>query len=860
MPSCCHQNSHIFDLLSLQDSINIQESHGKSECCMKSQFALLNSSLIINDASFCQNSFSSTFILRLTSNLRLHSCRARSNNDHISSQVSSWGGSVELFNFSIASHTHVIQHPLTMNCEESSLFMLQCKDCTFNSLTNVHVSSFLATGHVTLFVADGCSFSNISHSPSLPHRFTSHATPSIWNSCLIQNSKLYSCPNAQYGVVVTPTQNLMTMMNTSFSHSSDTHSPTNGSINSYSSGDVIAYSVHFSNISDSNRMGLALNIGGNATLNASCCLFEMINASNDASNVYGAAVSHKGAGVHYSHKCNYTNCSSGFAVGGLDAETSTQKMITSCFFDKCDAQYYSAFFFGNENGAQLIKMNTIKNCAATHHTAGIGICFSTHRTCISECHTVSCNSFSALGAMSFVWLRESIPGITAMIHFCFFEKNTIGNTSYGCDVSTDSSYYNSKVINESFVHSYSLSDCPIRVTINSIDHSDWLGRPQSTIPVVFVSSVFGNDSRSECGFGGLPCKTIEKGISKRVRSQPLVISEGSYIHGSIPVDEMNVSLRGCEFEESTLTSNAVWDGKALFSVSSGILSVSYFTVVHTSSNSNPQSSVLMMSGSGRVTIHFSTIKGEASPATTFSTPLMIVNGGLAELASVCFTTFSNEKQLISFSSPNYLKMSDVTFNTITRQSGNGAIFEAQLLDGNEFCLSNVSFADCLCLRGNGGGMQIHMERGSSFSIGNASDIGATAKMNNCQAIGSSVSPSCGGGLLIKLDKDADNFLLKQLAFEGCMADQGNNLFVDAWQLDKLINTTTLEFGPGRNDLDGYAGYERSTAGETLSIPLVVYLWDNMSVFAHVGGEKSADFSRCGYSEVPCSSIMSAASL
>ncbi|KAH7826777.1 uncharacterized protein MONOS_4161 [Monocercomonoides exilis] len=860
MPSYYHHNSHIFDLLSLQDSINIQESHGKSECSMKSQFTLFNSSLIINDASFCQNSFSSTFKLKLASNLCLHSCRVLSNNDCIASQVSSWGGYVELFNFSIASHTHVIQHPLTMNCEESSLFMLQCKDCTFNSLTNIHVSSFLATGHVTFFVADGCSFLNISHSPSLPHRFTSHATPSIWNSCLIQNSKFYSCPNAQFGVVVTPTQNLMMIMNTSFSHSSDTHSPTNGSINSYSSGDVVAYSVHFSNLKDSNRIGLAFLINGNATLNASFCLFEMINASKNANTVYGAAVNHEGDGVHYSNKCNYTNCSSGYAAGGLSARSSSLEVVTSCSFDKCVAQFYSGLFFYSDIGDHLFEMNTFMKCVATYHTAGIGICFSSKNLRISECLIILCNSSTVHGAVSFVWERESISGIIAKLDFCFFEKNTIGNTSYGCDVSTDSSYYNSKVTKESFVHSYSLSACPIRVMIDTVDHSDWLGRPPSTIPVVFVSSVFGNDSRSECGFGGLPCKTIEKGISKRVRSQPLVISEGSYIHGTIPVDEMNVSLRGCEFEESTLTSNAVGDGKALFSVSSGILSVSYFTVVHTSSNSNPQSSVLMMSGSGRVTIQFSTIKGEASPATTFSTPLMIVNGGLAELASVCFTAFSNEKQLISFSSPNYLKMSDVTFNTITRQSGNGAIFEAQLLDGNEFCLSNVSFADCLCLRGNGGGMQIHMERGSSFSIGNASDKGATAKMNNCKAIGSLVSPGCGGGLLIKLDKDADNFLLKQLAFEGCIADRGYNLFVDAWQLDKLINATTLEFGPGRNDLDGYAGYERSTAGETLSIPLVVYLWDNMSVFAHVGGEKSADFSRCGYSEFPCSSIMSAVSL
>ncbi|KAH7832394.1 uncharacterized protein MONOS_16463 [Monocercomonoides exilis] len=56
-------------------------------------------------------------------------------------------------------------------------------------------------------------------------------------------------------------------------------------------------------------------------------------------------------------------------------------------------------------------------------------------------------------------------------------------------------------------------------------------------------------------------------------------------------------------------------------------------------------------------------------------------------------------------------------------------------------------------------------------------------------------------------------------------------------------------------LDELCGWERKTTGEEgYVIPLVVYLWDNWSGDGFVSREKGGDFSGCGFSEAPCSSI------
>ncbi|KAH7822960.1 uncharacterized protein MONOS_2630 [Monocercomonoides exilis] len=116
----------------------------------------------------------------------------------------------------------------------------------------------------------------------------------------------------------------------------------------------------------------------------------------------------------------------------------------------------------------------------------------------------------------------------------------------------------------------------------------------------------------------------------------------------------------------------------------------------------------------------------------------------------------------------------------------------------------------------------------------------------------------GGGMFIKLADQQESFVLEGMEFEGCDAWKGKNVFISGWDMREIVNEEHLKWEMSANDnnsLDGLCGWERKTTGEEgYVIPLVVYLRRNWSGDGFVSREKGGDFSGCGYSEAPCSSI------
>ncbi|KAH7815959.1 uncharacterized protein MONOS_18277 [Monocercomonoides exilis] len=90
--------------------------------------------------------------------------------------------------------------------------------------------------------------------------------------------------------------------------------------------------------------------------------------------------------------------------------------------------------------------------------------------------------------------------------------------------------------------------------------------------------------------------------------------------------------------------------------------------------------------------------------------------------------------------------------------------------------------------------------------------------------------------------------------------RGKEIFINAHDLSSVINRESISFGVELNDFTKLNGFERSTLNETFAIPLVVYLWNNFSAPAFVGGSLGHDFSMCGYESSPCSTILKAVSL
>ncbi|KAH7821326.1 uncharacterized protein MONOS_17767 [Monocercomonoides exilis] len=154
----------------------------------------------------------------------------------------------------------------------------------------------------------------------------------------------------------------------------------------------------------------------------------------------------------------------------------------------------------------------------------------------------------------------------------------------------------------------------------------------------------------------------------------------------------------------------------------------------------------------------------------------------------------------------------------------------------------------------GGGMKISVEKGGRLEMKNV-------KYSGCEVPREDVGDGgrgMGGGMFVKLADGTGTFVMEGMGFEGCNAWKGKNVFVSGWDLSEIANEEHLKWEIKEEELgslDELCGWERKSTGEEgYVIPLVVYLWRNWSGNGFVSREKGGDFSGCGYSEAPCSSI------
>ncbi|KAH7821388.1 uncharacterized protein MONOS_8164 [Monocercomonoides exilis] len=154
----------------------------------------------------------------------------------------------------------------------------------------------------------------------------------------------------------------------------------------------------------------------------------------------------------------------------------------------------------------------------------------------------------------------------------------------------------------------------------------------------------------------------------------------------------------------------------------------------------------------------------------------------------------------------------------------------------------------------GGGMKISVGKGGRLEM-------KGVKYSLCEVPREDVGDGgrgMGGGMFVKLADEMGTFVMEGMAFEGCDGWKGKNVFVSGWDLREIVNKEHLKWEIKEEELgslDELCGWERKSTGEEgYVIPLVVYLWRNWSGDGYVSREKGGDFSGCGYSEAPCSSI------
>eukprot|EP00770_Monocercomonoides_exilis_P010556 MONOS_10503.1-p1 / transcript=MONOS_10503.1 / gene=MONOS_10503 / organism=Monocercomonoides_exilis_PA203 / gene_product=unspecified product / transcript_product=unspecified product / location=Mono_scaffold00480:24678-30176(+) / protein_length=1832 / sequence_SO=supercontig / SO=protein_coding / is_pseudo=false len=368
--------------------------------------------------------------------------------------------------------------------------------------------------------------------------------------------------------------------------------------------------------------------------------------------------------------------------------------------------------------------------------------------------------------------------------------------------------------------------------------------------------------QSHCGFEEFGCLTIDYCVGKRASinvNEIEVISE-SWIKNEMKIASFEVSVCGKEEgmsvlvrDEGSITQNNLiectksFEMRHLSFVLNEEMNGKRSGFIHSSSSSSTITmtscsvtfgndemigySVICIEGGGLV-VHGFVMEGGARMSG--KSPIVVSNGAQLEM--------------------NDSRMSGV--EVVGGSGGGGGCLNVEMgVNGNvniEGCnLSSV------CSGGSGmkgGGMKISVGKGGRLEM-------KGVRYSLCEVPREDVEEGgrgMGGGMFVKLADEMGTFVMEGMEFEGCDGWKGKNVFVSGWNLSEIVNEGHLKWEIKEEELgslDELCGWERKMTGEEgYVIPLVVYLWRNWSGDGFVSREKGGDFSGCGYSEAPCSSI------
>ncbi|KAH7831977.1 uncharacterized protein MONOS_1148 [Monocercomonoides exilis] len=312
------------------------------------------------------------------------------------------------------------------------------------------------------------------------------------------------------------------------------------------------------------------------------------------------------------------------------------------------------------------------------------------------------------------------------------------------------------------------------------------------------------------------------------------------------------------------------------SVSAGEVSVSSFAVLSLTIGNCP----LICFGGSNAAGTFTSMNVEDMSSTSNGVLFGVENGASFSIKDSTLSTKASSQtdlpsgliRVVSTNSAKLLKLTNNTMSGFKGDGGNGGAIECTLGRDCSLELVGGTMSECESNGGNGGGLWIEMKEGSSFTVGNMTDSDQLQETTSYDESDLFQLVSCkaaqntdgehgfGGGIYLHLDCGASSFILKDVSFAGCDAREGKEIFVNADDLSSVIDRSSIGFEVDLDDLTKLNGFERSTLNETFAIPLVVYLWDNFSGSAFVGGSSNHDFSMCGYESFPCSTIAKAASV
>ncbi|KAH7830579.1 uncharacterized protein MONOS_1540 [Monocercomonoides exilis] len=535
-------------------------------------------------------------------------------------------------------------------------------------------------------------------------------------------------------------------------------------------------------------------------------------------------------------RCNFTGCYAQEGGGAVDASNSKGAMVIETFFLNNTANVFGgSYVMVGNNGCSLTRKCLFKNSQVNEKGQGSAICSSV---------------YPIDSQTSFIGEDDGNGG-QAQIMDCH-EK------PLGHDVLLTASYPDVNLTSTPFKESYStnLNEKRFYWEVTGKYEKDWLPTTKKLFTSCFVSTN-GNDGDELCGLSDESgCRTISHSLGKCMTQFESRIFLGRGTHtseaGEISTRNRELSVCGEGVEETVVSTSSMTNGDSLFSVTSGRVFVSLFTIEH--SHAKHEMRLFVVRGSGSVELkrmRMQPSNGHSS-LNALGASLIVSEAGEGKVGmeQVEIGNFVLEDApIVGVEGKWKVTMSYTTFTNIERLMGDGSVISKSVAEGEELLMNNVTMQGCRCESGDGGGMAVRMESGACVRVGNESEM----LFGGCEAREvQSSGGGCGGGMMIDVKEGGFDFVIEKVSFAGCVATKaGSKLFVRAPQMAEVAKREKLKFAIDESNLSEVCGYENGD--EVNVIPLVVYLRSKQSEY-HVGGLNKRDWEMCGFGDVQCASV------
>ncbi|KAH7830240.1 uncharacterized protein MONOS_10748 [Monocercomonoides exilis] len=581
-------------------------------------------------------------------------------------------------------------------------------------------------------------------------------------------------------------------------------------------------------------------------------------------------------------KCNATSTRG----GGIYASNIAECTVKHCSFKECYCMASTEFGGAGVEVRDLSQQAIIENCLfkdGWSEDDGGGLAIVSIQTiktkdCVLDCSFINCSGHdprSTDGGAYINWnpidkvvtrnclFQDSHSdyhggGVAvkltsyggSLLWFCFFHNNTApyGNDIYIADNSTDSQ----------LVLCFSTRIEGVRYYAGG-DKSDWL--PNKGGRSRFISSKESQANAKDtfsCGLNeSCACLTISHCLSQMIVGfvEEIKVLRGTVVEDKgIDIGEKTITVNGDSSSGSSIETQFETNGLSLFCVGAGELSVNDLSVIHnTSFENNRQGRLFEVEGSGLIDVKRMNISMDSahSEERSIQNSLVKIEGGELKMQDVRWGRTFSTTSVISLSqgSSASLSLDNCVFGNIVRTTAGSSMMSVDE-GSHSITLEGCTIDGCGSEDSEfGGGIMVEVGSGNSLKMN-----GGVVK--NCYA---STTQGRGGGIGLKVSNINANFLISS-GFEGNRAKWGSDIFIDSIDLETTAKsgkitslTASLET---KNKTQGY-----ENGDESFPIPLCVYLWNNFSAPAFVGGGSlSHDFSKCGFEEFPCSTISKAASV